>query len=124
MRAPAGQQSNAFERSKAAEFCGSLKADRGGRVDVRVLTEGANDDAASCPAFWKHLPGERKFLGLAVADIKIKVAEKGGSDDDVDGFVASLLEVSCSGSKPRFKRVASGTKVRRSQLKPTVRNRR
>ena len=91
---------------------------------MRVLTEGANDDAASCPAFWKHLPGERKFLGLAVADVKIKVAEKGGSDDDVDAFVASLLEVSCSGSKPRFKRVASGTKVRRNQLKPTVRNRR
>ena len=62
-----GKHSNAHERSKAAAFCAGLKADRGGKVAVATLVEGETDGDAT--EFWRHLPGERKVLGLKVTDI-------------------------------------------------------
>ena len=62
-----GKHSNAHERSKAAAFCAGLKANRGGKVAVATLVEGETDGDAT--EFWRHLPGERKVLGLKVTDI-------------------------------------------------------
>ena len=48
-----------------------LQADRGGKVDVHVLDEGSaegnGEGVGKDHGFWRHLPGERRFLGIKVA---------------------------------------------------------
>lgn len=113
-----GKESNAHERSKAAAFCASLKADRGGKVAVTTLVEAESDGEAEAPAFWKHLPGERKLLGLKVADIKVKTAAVGGGDEEVKAFEPVLFRVSdrMVGGGASFSKVGAGKQIPISKL--------
>ena len=88
-----GSGSNAHERSKAAQFCTALKADRHSMSHV-TFTEGTDDeeDGVAAP-FWKHLPGDRKMFGITVASITVKTSEKGGEDDHVKAFVPTLYRI-------------------------------
>ena len=52
------------------------------------------------------MAGERKLLGITVANITIRTAEKGGDDKGVDKFVPTLLTLR-DGAK-KFTRVARG----------------
>lgn len=106
-----GSGSNAHERSQAALFCAAMRGDRGGTPKVTVMTEGVDDEESGAPGFWVHLPGERRFLGLKVADIVIRTAEKGGEDTSVAAFRPTVyrLRVRASG-QPSVSRVARGAK--------------
>ena len=65
-----GSDTNAHEKAKANEFCNLLQADRGGKVEVKLLDEGSAEGNGEPVGeykdhgFWKHLPGERRFLGI------------------------------------------------------------
>ena len=113
-----GTDSNAHERSKAAAFCASLKADRGGKVAVTTLVEGEADGEAEAPAFWRHLPGERKLLGIKVGDIKVKSSAVGGDDEDVKAFEPALFRVSdrVVGGGVAFSKAGTGQQMPISKL--------
>eukprot|EP00322_Chrysochromulina_rotalis_P031452 CAMPEP_0115852206 /NCGR_PEP_ID=MMETSP0287-20121206/12877_1 /TAXON_ID=412157 /ORGANISM="Chrysochromulina rotalis, Strain UIO044" /LENGTH=392 /DNA_ID=CAMNT_0003306261 /DNA_START=78 /DNA_END=1256 /DNA_ORIENTATION=- len=117
-----GSGSNAHERSKAAQFCTALKSDRGS-VTAVTFTEGQDDDEKGAAApFWKHLPGERTFLGLKVADIKVKTNDKGGDDKEVKAFTPTLYRIDvgmyqAKGVLTRVARMPPGKPATISKLK-------
>ena len=39
------------------------------------------------------VPGERKMMGITIAQITIKTAEKGGDDETVKGFPLTLYRM-------------------------------
>jgi len=97
-----GSGANAHEKSQAAQFCQALRGDRGGAVRLHTFTEGIDDqDGQGASDMWSHLPGERKFLGIKVADIKIRTSEKGGDDEAVSAFVPTLYRLTAGGSLKR-----------------------
>jgi len=106
-----GNSANAHEKTHAASFCQSMKTERGGKPKLITLNEGVDDeDKPGEPAkefLWKHLPGERKFLGIKYADITIKTAERGGDDDNVAAFVPTLYLLKPSGGLKRVWRQKS-----------------
>ena len=115
-----GKESNAHERSKAAEFCQSIKSDRGGKVSITTLVEDedeGNPESKEDP-FWKHLPGERRMLGIKVGDIKVKTEKEGGDDEAVKAFEQVLYRVSdrMVGGGVAFSKSATGTKQPLSNL--------
>jgi gelsolin len=105
-----GSGANAHEKAKASEFTQLLQADRNGKVEVTVLDEGSGPDGDGTGAeskehgFWKHLPGERKFLGIKYADVKVKVSEKGGDDESVARFKPTLFKLSSRGLRRMWRR--------------------
>jgi len=115
-----GKDSNAHERSKAAEFSQAVKNDRGGKVSITTLAEAESegDPADKEDPFWKHLPGERKLLGIKVGDIKIKTEAQGGDDQAVKAFEPTLYRVSdrVVGSGVSFSKVQTGEKQPISNL--------
>jgi gelsolin len=108
-----GSEASAHEKAKAAELCVLLQQDGAAQKfrEVRVLDEGTpeGDGVArefkykSNHGFWRHLPGERRFLGLKFASITVKDAAKGGDDDRVQAFEPVLFYVSSSGGEPHFR---------------------
>lgn len=115
-----GKDSNAHERSKGAEFCQSIKSDRGGKVSITTLVEGedeGNPESKEDP-FWKHLPGERRILGLKVGDIKVRTSVAGGDDEAVKAFEQVLYRVSdrMVGGGVAFSKSATGAKQPISNL--------
>ena len=58
-----------------------------------MAAQGSNDGEAEQPAFWKHLPGTRKLMGIAVGDIQVKSAAEGGDDELQKGFAMSLFKL-------------------------------
>ena len=113
-----GKDSNAHERSKAAAFCASLKAERGGKVAVTTLAEGETDGEAEAAAFWRHLPGERKLLGIRVGDIKVKASALGGDDEEVKAFEPVLFRLSdrMVGGGVAFSKAGTGQQMPISML--------
>ena len=99
-----GKTSNPHEKMKANEFARSLQSFRGGRPKLVVLDEGQNDESEE--DFWAVLPGERRFLGIKVGDIKISAAKAGGDDSDVSARQVALFRLNRAGSS--YKRIASG----------------
>lgn len=111
-----GEGSNAHERAKAAEFAQSLKADRGGKVEIQTLEESHMNMQQSHP-FWVHMPGEWKMLGITMGEIKVKTSEKGGDDERVTKFTPQLVRLQAYEGKVRVTRVARGEKLPISKLK-------
>ena len=90
-----GKESSAHERAKASELCRLLQQDK--HRDTKVLDEGTPEGDGTSPecsnhGFWRHLPGERRFLGLRVSRISIQDESAGGSDGDVKAFEPLLLK--------------------------------
>jgi len=103
-----GAEASAHEKSKAAELCRLLQADDAARKyrEIHVLDEGSPDGDGTAKefkyksnhGFWKHLPGQRKFLGISYASISIKSAEAGGDDARAKAFAPALFYASASAS--------------------------
>mmetsp|Transcript_13234 Transcript_13234/g.26859 ORF Transcript_13234/g.26859 Transcript_13234/m.26859 type:complete len:405 (+) Transcript_13234:42-1256(+) len=110
-----GKEANAHERSKGAAFCAALKADRGGKVGVATLVEGESegDPTDANDPFWRHLPGERKLLGVKVADIKVRTSIVGGDDESVKAFEPTLFRLSdrIVGGGVAFSKVGAGRQL-------------
>lgn len=111
-----GEGSNAHERAKAAEFAQSLKADRGGKVEVETVDESHMRMQQDHP-FWSHLPGEWKLLGIKMGNIEVKTSEKGGEDEKVSKFKPTLVRLKAYDGKVRITRVARGEMLPISKLK-------
>jgi len=111
-----GSGSNGHERSQAAQFATSLKSERGGSVSHVTFLEGVDDEETGEAArFWKHLPGERKFLGITVASIEVRTSDKGGDDSTVKAFTPILYRLGeKKGSVSRVARMPAGRE------KPTI----
>lgn len=71
--------------------------------------------------FWKHLPGERKLLGITVASIKVRTSEYGGDDANVKPIKPKLFKLGASkGSVSKIASMpAGGKKPSVSVLKST-----
>lgn len=110
-----GAASNAHERAKAADVAKSMAADRGAGVRVVAVPDEEPDGA---DPFWKLLPGERRFLGIKYADIKVRDAAAGGEDVKVDAFEPLLMRLKVGrDAKIRYARAGRGAKQPISRLK-------
>ncbi|EOD21362.1 hypothetical protein EMIHUDRAFT_69768 [Emiliania huxleyi CCMP1516] len=114
-----GKESSAHERAKASELCRLLQQDK--HRDTKVLDEGTPEGDGTSPecsnhGFWRHLPGERRFLGLRVSRISIQDESAGGSDGDVKAFEPLLLKVTADGDTPHFRVVWRGKAPPSSRL--------
>lgn len=109
-----GKDSNAHERSKAAEECRLIAAEHRG-IDVVVMEEG-DGETKKGTEFWSILPGERKMLGIKMGDIKVKDASRGGADESVEKFTPLLMRLRTSGTSVAIVKVASGEKLSISKL--------
>ena len=98
------------EKSQAKEICLGMRGDRGGKPKIETLDEGT-DGMDKNEGMWAFLPGERKLMGIKIADIKIQTAEKGGSDEKVEAFQMTLYRVKEGGGVSR---------VHRGKAKPPV----
>ena len=87
-----------------------MKAGRGGKPSVETLDEGS-DGIEKNEGMWAFLPGERKLMGIKIADIKIQTAERAGSDEKVEAFPLTLY---------RMKENAKFSRVCRGKAKPPV----
>jgi len=110
-----GSASNAHERSKAADIAHGMAAERGG--GVRVITVPDDEPDEEHP-FWKLMPGERRFLGIKYADIKVRDMSAGGADEKVKAFQPLLMRLKVgSNGKISYTRVARGSKPPANRLK-------
>jgi len=105
-----GSGSNANERNQAKEVCNGMKTDRSGKPRIETLDEG-NDGMDKGEGMWALLPGERTFLGLKVADIKIRSEKDGGDDEGVQAYPWTLYRMKDGAS---FSRVSRGKKTKPS----------
>jgi gelsolin len=88
-----GADSNMHEKRQAQAFCAAVRADRSGKPTVTTMDEGGGDGEEEQPEFWKHLPGDRKLMGITVGQIKVKSADDGGDDGEQKGFQLSLFRL-------------------------------
>ena len=81
---------------------------------VRVLNEGTAEGDGVGPeykyrsrhGFWRHLPGERRVLGVSFGSMRIEAATMGGVDDHVRAFEPALYYASASTrakGEPKFR---------------------
>jgi hypothetical protein len=77
---------------------------------IETLDEG-NDGMDKGEGMWALLPGERTFLGLKVADIKIRSEKDGGDDEGVQAYPWTLYRMKDGAS---FSRVSRGKKTKPS----------
>ena len=81
---------------------------------VRVLNEGTAEGDGVGPeykyrsrhGFWRHLPGERRVLGVRFGSMSIEAATSGGADDHVRAFEPALYYASASTrakGEPKFR---------------------
>ena len=115
-----GASASPHEKSKAREVAKLLQQDYAAVKyrEIRVLDEGtgAEGDGAgkeykyrSSHPFWRHLPGERRMLGVKLGSISIKDAAKGGDDGAVKAFAPALFYISAkSDGPPLFRAVCKG----------------
>eukprot|EP00928_Gymnodinium_smaydae_P024941 TRINITY_DN20021_c0_g2_i1.p1 TRINITY_DN20021_c0_g2~~TRINITY_DN20021_c0_g2_i1.p1 ORF type:complete len:422 (-),score=92.31 TRINITY_DN20021_c0_g2_i1:62-1291(-) len=101
-----GAEANRFEKLKGAEVLKDVAGSRGAKSVV--LEQGQNDGETEAKDFWKHLPGERRMLGLIARKVDVKTAEQGGSDAKVQRFTPVLF---CLGGARGPSRVGSARTV-------------
>ena len=90
--------------------------------EIKVLDEGSGPEGDgsgkefkynSAHPFWKHLPGERRALGITYASITIQGASQGGDDTAIKAFTPSLFYVSAGLTGPAsHQRIAAGASAR------------
>ena len=98
-----GINANAAEKNQAAAVCQGIRNDRSGKPSITTLDEGS-DGMDEGKGMWEHLPGERTFLGIKYADIKIRTEEGGGDDEKVEAYPWTLYKLKESGSVSRVSR--------------------
>jgi len=106
-----GSQANASEKNQAQVICQGMRNDRGGKPDLETLDEGT-DGMAAGEGMWKHLPGERRLLGIKVGEIQIRTAEAGGDDEKVEAYATTLYKLKEGGGVSRVftQRMKAGAK--------------
>jgi len=110
-----GATANAHERAKAADVAKGMAADRGG--GVRVVAVAGDDEPDEAHPFWKLMPGERRFMGIKYADVKVRGMDAGGADDKVKPYQPLLLRLKVgSDGKIRYSCVARGAKPPANRL--------
>ena len=94
--------------------------------EIKVLDEGSGPEGDgtgkeykynSAHPFWKHLPGERRALGITYASITIQGASQGGDDTAIKAFTPSLFYVSAGLTGPAFTVAFKGNLPPISRLK-------
>jgi len=95
-----GSKAGGAEKMKAAQVVRAIDDERGSKVDIKVMEEGAEDEQ-----FWVVLGGKGP----------IKTAEEGGSDKGV-AVVKRLFRLSDASGKLEFTQVSEGPAVNNKQL--------